>query len=49
MDASEMPDAYVRFIDSMKIQPPLIMTPRRWDSTPRAIMGPLWLLSTPNF
>ena len=33
MDASGIPDAYVRLNDSMRIQPPLVMTPRCWDST----------------
>ena len=33
MDASRMPHAYVRLNDSMKIQPPLIMTRRWWDSS----------------
>ena len=33
MDASGIPDAYVRLNDSMRIQPPLIMTPRCCDSS----------------
>ena len=33
VDASRMPDAYVRLNDTMRIQPPLIMTPRCCDSS----------------